>query len=132
MFKLFGGCKHKNVDMEGAVLADGRIEIIASCLDCDKILSQKQFSMNEANWINIGKIKGYINSTSTHNKPDFDNARNSWWNVLGIPKNSTKDEINNAWKRLSKKYHPDIPGGSVKKMSEINVAKDTGLKYASN
>lgn len=43
------------------------------------------------------------------------------YDVLGVPKDATEDEIKKAYKSKSKKAHPD-KGGSNEAMSEINKA----------
>jgi DnaJ-class molecular chaperone len=43
-----------------------------------------------------------------------------YYEVLGIPFNSTKDEIRKAYKALAKKFHPDVSGyDSSKTFSRI-------------
>lgn len=49
------------------------------------------------------------------------------YEVLGVPKGASEDEIKTAYRRLAKKYHPDLnPGDPVaaQKMNEINEAYD--------
>lgn len=46
----------------------------------------------------------------------------SLYDVLGVPKNATHEEIKRAYRALSSKYHPDRGGGDPEKMSEINTA----------
>ncbi len=47
-----------------------------------------------------------------------------YYNILGVDRNSSKEEIKKAYKRLAKKYHPDInkDPGSTDKFKEINEA----------
>ncbi len=47
-----------------------------------------------------------------------------YYKVLGVDKNSTKEEIKKAYKKLAKKYHPDINKDpeSQEKFKEINEA----------
>ncbi|MFH1064628.1 MAG: molecular chaperone DnaJ [Candidatus Woesearchaeota archaeon] len=47
-----------------------------------------------------------------------------YYKTLGVEKNASRDEIKKAYKRLAKKYHPDISKeiGSAEKFKEINEA----------
>ncbi len=47
------------------------------------------------------------------------------YEVLGVPRSASEQEVTSAYRRLAKRYHPDLnPGdaGAQKKMAEINVA----------
>lgn len=47
------------------------------------------------------------------------------YSVLGVSKDATEDEIKSAYRRLAKKYHPDLHPGdpeAARKMHEINAA----------
>lgn len=50
-----------------------------------------------------------------------------YYKILGVSKNSTKEEISKAYKILAKKFHPDInkDSGATAKFKEINEAYDT-------
>lgn len=45
-----------------------------------------------------------------------------YYNVLGVSKNSSDDEIKKAYRKLAHKYHPDKAGGDERKFKEINEA----------
>lgn len=48
-------------------------------------------------------------------------AAREWWDVLGVPRNSSADEARAAFRRLASENHPDR-GGSAERMAEINAA----------
>jgi molecular chaperone DnaJ len=45
-----------------------------------------------------------------------------YYNVLGVSKGASQDEIKKAFRELAHKYHPDKQGGSAEKFKEINEA----------
>jgi hypothetical protein len=52
-------------------------------------------------------------------------APEQWWQVLGVPREATADQIEDAHRRLAMKHHPDR-GGSDEQMARINAARDAG------
>lgn len=49
------------------------------------------------------------------------------YEVLGVPRNATEEEVTKAYRELAKKYHPDLNPGdenAARRMSEINEAYD--------
>lgn len=52
-------------------------------------------------------------------------ATKDYYNLLGVEKNATKDDIKKAFYKLASKYHPDKKGGDEKKFKEINEAYQT-------
>ena len=51
--------------------------------------------------------------------------KKNYYDVLGVSKNASQDDIKKAYRSLSKKYHPDRTGGDDSKFKEINEAYDT-------
>lgn len=54
------------------------------------------------------------------------------YEVLGIPRSASDDEIKAAYRKLAKKYHPDLNGGSAEaeaKMKEVNEAYNVLIKH---
>lgn len=45
-----------------------------------------------------------------------------YYNILGVSKSSSDDEIKKAYRKLAHKYHPDKAGGDETKFKEINAA----------
>ncbi len=57
---------------------------------------------------------------------------NDPYEVLGLNRNATEDEVKKAYKSLAKKYHPDVTGNdpaAAKKMQEINAAYDAIINH---
>lgn len=54
-------------------------------------------------------------------------AKRDYYEVLGLQKGASQDEIKRAYRTLAKKYHPDInkEPGAEEKFKEINEAYDT-------
>lgn len=48
-----------------------------------------------------------------------------YYEVLGVEKSASKEEIKKAYRRLAQKYHPDKKGGNVDKFKEVNEAYQT-------
>ena len=49
------------------------------------------------------------------------------YEVLGVPHGASEEEIKNAYRRLAKRYHPDLNPGdptAAQKMNEVNAAYD--------
>ncbi len=54
------------------------------------------------------------------------------YEVLGLSRGASDDEVKKAYKKLAKKYHPDVAGNSAeaaKKMREINQAYDEIINH---
>lgn len=53
-------------------------------------------------------------------------ATRDWWDLLGVPKASTPEDIKAAYRRLASQHHPD-KGGDPGRMAEINDAYQKAL-----
>ena len=54
--------------------------------------------------------------------------KKNYYEILGIERNATPDEIKAAYRKLAMKYHPDRNQGSeeaAEKFKEINEANET-------
>lgn len=80
-------------------------------------------------WGTGDALERAINAFEALPEPD---RRETWWNVLGIFRNSTEAEVKAAWRLLATTYHPDKQGGSQARMSEINAARDEAIKEIRN
>ena len=49
-------------------------------------------------------------------------AKRDYYEILGVSKNSSADEIKKAYRKLAHQYHPDKAGGNEEKFKEINEA----------
>lgn len=52
-------------------------------------------------------------------------SKRDYYEVLGVEKNASSEEIKKAYRRLARKYHPDVNGGDKEaeaKFKEINEA----------
>jgi len=49
----------------------------------------------------------------------------SYYNILEVEKNADSDEIKRAFRKKSMLYHPDRPGGDIKKFQDVNAAYET-------
>jgi molecular chaperone DnaJ len=49
-------------------------------------------------------------------------AKRDYYEVLGVAKDASPDEVKKAFRRLAVQYHPDKQGGSEEKFKEINEA----------
>ena len=64
--------------------------------------------------------------------------KRDYYEVMGVPKNASDDEIKKAYRKLAKKYHPDLNPGDKEaeaKFKEVNEAyevlsdKDKRARY---
>ena len=48
--------------------------------------------------------------------------------MLGGPRESRREDVKAAYRRLASAAHPDKPGGSEARMAEINAALEAALR----
>lgn len=54
------------------------------------------------------------------------------YSILGLSSSASEEDVKKAYKRLAKKYHPDVTGNdpaAAKKMQEINAAYDAIINH---
>lgn len=56
------------------------------------------------------------------------NPEQHWSVVLDVPTNATIEQIEIAYRAMSKVYHPDKLGGSEEMMAKLNAARDKARK----
>jgi hypothetical protein len=52
----------------------------------------------------------------------------SWPEILELKPGATREEVQEAFRRLSVEAHPDKPGGSEAKMAKLTSARDRAMK----
>lgn len=45
-----------------------------------------------------------------------------YYNILGVNRNASPDDIKKSYRKMSLKHHPDRPGGNVEKFKKLNTA----------
>ena len=93
----------------------------------DKSKSTKQCENCRGNWISVGTICEYCERM--FNLPDNERISSSTnpYDILGISRNSTQDEIKTAYHKLIKKYDPSF--GSVNRTkAEQEIFEKIGVK----
>lgn len=66
----------------------------------------------------LKQFNKFVNLDRSHQEST---KQESWWEVLGVSKKASPQEVEKAYRELSKKYHPD-KGGSNELMTKINRA----------
>jgi DnaJ-domain-containing protein 1 len=51
-------------------------------------------------------------------------AKKPWWEVLGVTRTATVQEVKIAYRNLAMQFHPDRSRDNGERMSELNVAKE--------
>ncbi len=48
-----------------------------------------------------------------------------YYAILEVPRDANEEQIKDAYRKMAKKYHPDVSPGDADKMKDINVAYET-------
>lgn len=59
--------------------------------------------------------------------PGPDHKR-AWWEILGVPSSASREEIDAAYRKLARQFHPDVNPDGAAAMAEINRARDEALQ----
>ena len=62
---------------------------------------------------------------------DVSEARDAF-NLLGLPITASEDEVKEAYRKLSNKYHPDKEGGTHEKQTDLNRAYSIAMQISSS
>lgn len=79
-------------------------------------------------WPLISNLTNYINVKNNKNNPNSDMSEEQAYEILGLKKEASIEEIHQAYRDKMKLYHPD-KGGSLYFSQIITSAKDLLLKY---
>lgn len=80
---------------------------------------------NYGNEIILGSRKFHTSNSSFQKRRDY-------YEVLGVPRNSTAKDIKKAYYQLAKKYHPDTNKNdpeTIKKFQEVSEAYEVHLCF---
>lgn len=58
----------------------------------------------------------------------FEYSLRKYFLILEIAETATREEVLSAWRRLARKFHPDLHGGDEERMKAINLAKERIFK----
>ena len=111
------------VVFEGLSIAAGVASLIRTISRWWKGRKTKRQVFDEVGNLTTATYNKYFNTKKT-------SALKEAYQELGLPYGTTNRWlIMQRYKQLAAIYHPDKVGGSVEKMTEINVARDTILEH---
>ena len=70
-------------------------------------------------------LKNYGRWTSSNRKGT---KKVWWWGVLEITQTPDAQIVKSQYRKLARKYHPDVPGGDVYKFNRLNEAYEAAKK----
>lgn len=88
------------------------------------LLAIEALRMNERRGIDKLMREAYLQLPA----PEGARVSRDPWEVLGLRKGASAEEVNAVYKIKAQKAHPDHPGGSDIAMSELNEARERALK----
>ncbi len=92
----------------------------------DDVLSVKiGFYPNAGNFKTRMQYETEFGRQKRYTSSDYDRRTcgdQSDYDILGVPRDATREQIRNAYRELCLKFHPDRPNGDEEKMKQINAA----------
>jgi curved DNA-binding protein CbpA len=72
----------------------------------------------------------FFPNTTSRNFAEKIKLRKDYYQILGIPKSSSEEEIKQAYRNLAKRFHPDVSVGADKYDTNVEKFRDIAEAYA--